>query len=314
MESFEPQQARYYWPVYDFSATVALVRVTLFSGMPAAEIEPMAKILARSPDWGEILRGAALDAFDGPSFEYVGPAWQKDLLNMAAPNVSRSWDPIMVPPTDWALAKLDSNRDALAQGLRLALAEVLLHRGEPKRARLALQGLESKRAVAQVQDDARALGKGLAHCRFAGLQAQADAATAVLRGEEPPGGFFVSGRRERWREVLTALQALGNEKADVRSGCRDHPVAAGPRGPQSHVLLPFWPPGLLYGSEVPHSRPSASVPGAGRPLAGVKFPDRADPDPRDQWSWDAKEHERPGTDLQRPKAERRPYPVVASLP
>ena len=357
LESFEPQQARYYWPVYDFSATVALMRVMLFSGMPAAEIEPMARVLARSPDWGEILREAALDAFDGPSFEHVDPAWQKDLLYMAAVNLSRSWDPILVPPTDWALAKLDSNREALSGGLRMALAEVLLHRGEPERARLALQGLDggaadalragllvqggeweagqhafeaalkrrgeevrarkrilptglawlyplsllaqggpaqlqlarkfcageagkrepnpytgwgswvhaigfrlgestldrdvfasifvpqtavgiealwtlllaawlgaeslglgSKRAAAQVQDYAKALRKGLAPCRFAGLQAQADAAMAVLRGEEPPGGFFVSGRRERWREVLTALQALGNEKADAGPG------------------------------------------------------------------------------------------------
>lgn len=32
---------------------------------------------------------------------------------MAAVNLSRSWDPTMVPPTDWALAKLDSDRTRL---------------------------------------------------------------------------------------------------------------------------------------------------------------------------------------------------------
>ena len=60
------------------------------------------------------------------------------------------------------------------------------------------------------------------------------------------------------------------------------------------MLLPSGPPGLLNGSEVPHSRPSAPVPGGGRPSAGVKFLDRADPAPHDQGAPAATGSCRPG--------------------
>ena len=36
-------------------------------------------------------------------------------------------------------------------------------------------------------------------------------AAAILAGSEPPSGFFVAGGRERWREILAALQSLGGE-------------------------------------------------------------------------------------------------------
>ena len=107
LESYEPQHARYYWPVYDPSATVALLRIALFSGMPAAEFEQMTASLRHSPDWGEMLEEAALDAFDGPSFERVDPSWRNGLLLGAAAGLCYSWDPKRVAPTDWALARLD---------------------------------------------------------------------------------------------------------------------------------------------------------------------------------------------------------------
>jgi hypothetical protein len=36
-----------------------------------------------------------------------------------------------------------------------------------------------------------------------------DGAEAVLDGRDPPRGFFASGAREQWRDILAALRALG---------------------------------------------------------------------------------------------------------
>jgi superfamily II DNA or RNA helicase len=46
-------------------------------------------------------------------------------------------------------------------------------------------------------------------CKFDVLKRMVDCAEAVLDGREPPSVFFVAGPGEQWRDVLTALQALG---------------------------------------------------------------------------------------------------------
>ncbi|MDP2831766.1 MAG: DEAD/DEAH box helicase [Pseudomonadota bacterium] len=51
----------------------------------------------------------------------------------------------------------------------------------------------------------------LLRCKLDWLAGQVEAALEVLRGNEPPAGFFVAGRGEQWREVLAALQALAGE-------------------------------------------------------------------------------------------------------
>lgn len=50
-------------------------------------------------------------------------------------------------------------------------------------------------------------------CGLERLLGMLDAAEAVLSGDEPPAGFFVGGKGERWREVLGALQELAGEGA-----------------------------------------------------------------------------------------------------
>ncbi len=53
----------------------------------------------------------------------------------------------------------------------------------------------------------------LKHCHYDWLANMADAALAIFNKQEPPAGFFVAGKSERWREVLSALQSLSAEKA-----------------------------------------------------------------------------------------------------
>ncbi|MDD3481774.1 DEAD/DEAH box helicase [Azovibrio restrictus] len=60
------------------------------------------------------------------------------------------------------------------------------------------------------------LRRRLQECGFKRLLAMLDAAEAVLGGDEPPAGFFVAGKGERWREVLGALQALAGDGAAAK--------------------------------------------------------------------------------------------------
>ncbi len=60
------------------------------------------------------------------------------------------------------------------------------------------------------------LRRRLQECGFKRLLGMLDAAEAVLGGDEPPAGFFVAGKGERWREVLGALQALAGDGAAAK--------------------------------------------------------------------------------------------------
>ena len=57
------------------------------------------------------------------------------------------------------------------------------------------------------------LSAHLKHCNLDWLANMADAALAIFNKQEPPAGFFVAGKSERWREVLSALQSLSAEKS-----------------------------------------------------------------------------------------------------
>ena len=55
-------------------------------------------------------------------------------------------------------------------------------------------------------------------CKFDALKRMLDCAEAVLDGREPPSAFFVAGAGEQWRDVLTALQALGSGDVTPEAG------------------------------------------------------------------------------------------------
>ena len=48
-------------------------------------------------------------------------------------------------------------------------------------------------------------------CGFTWLAYMARGAINLINGETPPAGFFVAGKAEHWREVLSALQSLGSD-------------------------------------------------------------------------------------------------------
>jgi len=73
-----------------------------------------------------------------------------------------------------------------------------------------------------LRGDKKAFGKalaGLAHhqierldqCGFNWLSGMATGAKNIIEGAVPPPGFFVAGKAEHWRELLSALQSLGDD-------------------------------------------------------------------------------------------------------
>lgn len=141
VESFRPEQDHYYWPIYDTAATVALVRLELFSGASAKELARLKALIERSLEWDEILWAAAIPAFDAALFDRVNPEWRWDIAYSAVREISSDWRAEVHPIGEWAIAKLAGEKSRLPEHLRLAIAEVLLHRGEPSRVRDAIEGL-----------------------------------------------------------------------------------------------------------------------------------------------------------------------------
>ncbi|MBU1666749.1 MAG: hypothetical protein KKG92_15360, partial [Gammaproteobacteria bacterium] len=349
---YQGDRRSYYWSV-SHAGTVALLRLALLSGMPADEYKAIVQAIQHSArDWDVLINEAIFEGFDAAIFERIAPETRWDLLFRAVTLMAAFWRLDMALPCDLAVARLDADAAALPVGLRLALADLFLLRGDSARAHLALEGLDNGGAQAlraallgqqghypeaqkafeaaiklrQVEIGARkrifpetliwryplaliaqqtpkqlelarkfcigeagkrepnpydpwgmwahaisvrlgdaplevdallsgisnykavpdwrdlwrlllaswlgpeALGMNdqrrkiaeevamatrnhLLRCKLDWLAGQVEAALEVLRGNEPPAGFFVGGRGEQWREVLAALQALAGEGA-----------------------------------------------------------------------------------------------------
>jgi superfamily II DNA or RNA helicase len=75
-----------------------------------------------------------------------------------------------------------------------------------------------EKELALIREVLTILRHHLAACGLNWLISQLDGAEAVLENRPPPAGFFIAGQEERWRDVLTALQALSAEKATTDGG------------------------------------------------------------------------------------------------
>ena len=349
LDRYSPDPGDYHWPLYDVAATVAHVRLELLSGASAKEIGRLRDLVQHTHDWTGVLWSAVFPSFDPALFDRIAPEWRWALAFSAVTEMCIAWRADMLPVCEWAIGKLDTDRAHMPESLLQALAELLMHRGEPARAQDALGTLKSGAADAlracllvqaarwseaqlafeaafkrrqvevgarkrifpasmawlypvallaqqtpkhldlarkfclgeagkrnpdpywgwgrwahaigarlgdaaldrkafelrprsahvgmdalwelllaawlgrdalglnhakrasrdPVSESAGALRDLLGQCRLGWLVTQVDAAEAVLRGDQPAPGFFVSGPREQWRDVLAALQALG---------------------------------------------------------------------------------------------------------
>jgi superfamily II DNA or RNA helicase len=67
-------------------------------------------------------------------------------------------------------------------------------------------------------DSIAELRRRLQACRLPALLRLLDGAESVLHGRPPPSRFFIAGADQKWREVLSALQALGEQPSADSNG------------------------------------------------------------------------------------------------
>jgi len=64
---------------------------------------------------------------------------------------------------------------------------------------------------AHLTNMAQQQGERLKQCGFTWLESLASGAKSLINNQPPPPGYFIAGKAEDWRELLTALQALGSD-------------------------------------------------------------------------------------------------------
>ena len=354
LDGYNPERTNFSWQIYDPFATIALVRIALFTAAPHDEMIRLKQLISRAMDWDGILREAVLNCFECKLFARILPQWRWDIGYSACFHYSENWDLSVLPVVEWCYAQIDGHYNEMPIHLQLALTEALLNQGKLEQARSFLAdnksgfghafrawalAQEGKWAEAQLlfeqalklrqvevgarkrvfpssvawiypmillaqqtpkhldlarkfclnesgkRDPHQASGWGMwihaidvhrgdialnqaafnvhvvdsscAHlenlwrillaawlgldifnssksknsvheslpklasvlsthlklCHFDWLVNLAEAAQAIFKQQEPPQGFFVTGKSERWREVLSALQALSPEHA-----------------------------------------------------------------------------------------------------
>lgn len=180
-----PSAAYHDWPIYDSATAVARLRLELFSGAPASDIERFRGKLSHGLDWSELVWAAAVPSFDAALFERVVQEWRWNIAYMAVSDVNRAWNVVALPVCEWALAKVDDKPQGAPEPVRYMLAELSMHRGDPARAQRAIAGLsgggtEAMRAYGLLQSGAFAEAQAAFEAALKLRQTEAAARKRVL--------------------------------------------------------------------------------------------------------------------------------------
>lgn len=145
---FNPQHTLYAWPLHDRETTAAIVRLALLTRSSKAEIGRMGELIGRTLNWHGILQAALLQDFSASAFARLDPALRWEIASVAVQDLNATWDTDLLPLVNWARAEMESAGASLPANLRIAVAEVLLHRGDRDAALAAIDGLHEGAAVA----------------------------------------------------------------------------------------------------------------------------------------------------------------------
>jgi superfamily II DNA or RNA helicase len=132
---YSPGRDTYYgWPIWDFDATVAVVRLELVSGISGKQLEDLKLRVSRGHEWGRVLFDACVEAFDGVTFERLDPALRWALAGECLSMKCQGFIAEVEPLCRWTLDRPEAERASMPQPLRLHIVEALLHAGESARA------------------------------------------------------------------------------------------------------------------------------------------------------------------------------------
>lgn len=147
-EGYNPQHTLYSWPLVNREATIAIVRLTLLTHASKFEMERMSQLIARSMDWRSVLQAALLQNFSAAAFARIDPELRHEFAHLAIQEFCANWDADLLPLVNWTLAQAHDNPAHLPAYLRVAVAELLLHKGERAAANAVLEGLQESSADA----------------------------------------------------------------------------------------------------------------------------------------------------------------------
>ncbi|MEI7968532.1 MAG: DEAD/DEAH box helicase [Betaproteobacteria bacterium] len=147
LESDYPDDGRG-WLVYDAGATAAVLRLELLSGTSPKIIDRMKFLVGRALDWPALRFAAVLPGFDPVLFSRVDPALRWEIANDALLGLRVNWRPDLRPLCEWAAREADATPDRVAKPSRIALAELMLLRGDTARLERYLEGLDGAQPAA----------------------------------------------------------------------------------------------------------------------------------------------------------------------
>lgn len=183
---FRAEEARYYWPIYDSAATIALFRLELFGGADTDLLGRWREAIGRRFEWSAILHEAVMDAdFDAELFERTDPEWRWDIAYIAADVVCNIWRTDYLPVFRWALEQARTRREEMPEYLRLQLAQAELLSGNGEQAIALLHGdtsgsAEAIRAGLLIQDGQWAQGSAAFEAALKKRQAEVNAKKRVF--------------------------------------------------------------------------------------------------------------------------------------
>lgn len=121
---FNPEQVRYYWPLYELPSTVAIVRLAILTGTSAAILGRWKQAIASRFDWNWVFREAIFESsLDAGLFERITPEWRWDTMYVAVQTVSTYWQARLLPMVRWGLEYTLAQPDGKPDYLKLQLAE-----------------------------------------------------------------------------------------------------------------------------------------------------------------------------------------------
>ncbi|MCX8016783.1 MAG: hypothetical protein N2690_02595, partial [Rhodocyclaceae bacterium] len=183
---FDPNQSRYFWPLYESSSNIAILRLAMLTGAPAAQLDEWKEAIAHRLDWPVIFHDAILDgAFDAALLERIEPKWRWYMLYQSAQGISLSWQPSYLPFVRWGIEQCLAQPDDKPEYLRLQLAEYALLSDQGEISEALFRGNDSGsaaaiRAARLIQQGQWAAGQSAFEAALKQRQTEAGAKKRVL--------------------------------------------------------------------------------------------------------------------------------------
>lgn len=131
-------RSSYSWGAPGQEDAIPLLRLLVYTGHSAQQIETLWQQLRISAAWKPLVRLAVIDGLDVKLLPKIQDALRAEILAVALADLNHYWQANLVPIFQWVEAAVADS--ALTAELRYQCADILLHREERERLRELLRG------------------------------------------------------------------------------------------------------------------------------------------------------------------------------